>query len=245
MANPSALPQLSEIHLNQLIGQVKELPYFDGNPSDLSQYIARVEYLLKLYPTQDVRQTHIIYGAIERTIDDSDQKVIEEERSSTLIKAFKDHRPYDDIIQHVRDTPYQGSISKFVNDLKFRSSKVHNKLELESDQIERSIYTIVLNKTIKDCIERKLPDRLYNSLSKKDITTLAYLKEAAMILGHWDADPFDNYILKRQDNRRNLGSTHQNHYNQKYIYQPYRYPRYNYNNDSNNSTNSQGSPKPR
>jgi len=39
-----------------------------------------------------------------------------------------------------------------------------------------------------DCIERKLPDSLYNFLSKKDITTLANLKEAAMIIGHWDAD---------------------------------------------------------
>jgi len=44
MANPPALLQLSEIHLNQLIGQIKELPYFDESPSELSRYIARVEY---------------------------------------------------------------------------------------------------------------------------------------------------------------------------------------------------------
>jgi len=199
MASPSTLPQLSAIHLNQLIRQIKELPYFDGNPSELSRCIARVEYLLQLYPTQDVRQIYIIYGAIERTIVDSAQRVIEEEKSNTwittkaaLTKAFKDHRPYENIIQHVRDTQYQGSISKFVNELQFRSSKVSNKLELESDQIERSVYTNFLNKTIKDCIERKLPDRLYSSLLKKDISTLANLKESAMILGHWDSDPFDN-----------------------------------------------------
>jgi len=83
---------------------------------------------------------------------------------AALIKAFTNHRPYEDIIQHVRDTPYQGSISEFVNELKFRSSKVHNKLELELNQLERSIYTNFLNKTIKDFIERKFPDRLYNSL---------------------------------------------------------------------------------
>jgi len=130
-----------------------------------------------------VRQIHIIYGAIERTIVDSAQTVIEEEKSNTwittkaaLIKAFKDHMPYEDIIQHVRDIPCQGSISKFVNELKFRSSKVHNKLELESDQIKRSIYANFFNKTIKDCMERKLPDRLYNSLSKTNISTLANLK---------------------------------------------------------------------
>jgi len=37
MASPPALAQLSEIHLNQLSGQIKELPYFDGNPSELSR----------------------------------------------------------------------------------------------------------------------------------------------------------------------------------------------------------------
>jgi len=47
-------------------------------------------------------------------------------------RATKDHKPDEDIIQRVRDTPYQGSISKFVNELKFSSSKVHNKLELQT-----------------------------------------------------------------------------------------------------------------
>jgi len=63
-----------------------------------------------------------------------------------------------------------------------------------------------------------------------------------MILGHWDAEPFDNYKPKRQDNRRDSRSTHQNHYYQKYNSQSHSYRRYNYNNNSNNSTNPQGSP---
>ncbi|KAH8330175.1 hypothetical protein KR074_010654, partial [Drosophila pseudoananassae] len=124
-----ATPQLSEIHLNQLIGQIKELPYFDGNPIELSRFITRVEYLLQLYPTQDVRQNHIIYGAIDRTIVDSAQAVIAEEKTTTwmqtklaLIKAFKEHRPYEDVIRNVHQTPYPGSISKFINELKIRSS---------------------------------------------------------------------------------------------------------------------------
>jgi len=109
--------------------------------------------------------------------------------------------------------------------------------------MERSIYTNFLNKTIKDCIERKLPDRLYNSLSKKDISTLSNLKESAMILGHWDSDPFDNYKPKRYDNRRNSGNnlSHQNHYYQKYNSQTHNYPRNSYNNNMNNSTNPQSS----
>jgi len=78
-----------------------------------------------------------------------------------------------------------------------------------------------------------------------DISTLAYLKKTAIILGHWDSDPFDNYKPKRHDNRRNSESnlSHQNHYYQKYNSQTHSYPRYNYNNNLNNSTNPQGSTK--
>jgi len=151
-----------------------------------------------------------------------------------LIKAFKDHRPYKDIIKQVRDTPYQGSISKFVNELKTRSSKVHTKLELESDQTDKLICTSSPKKTIRDCIERKLPDRLYNSLPKKDITTNANLQQAAMVLGHWDVDPFDNYKPRRYDRRINSGNTHQNYYCQGNNSNSFSVPR-NINN-SNNST---------
>jgi len=61
----------------------------------------------------------------------------------------------------------------------------------------------------------------------KRISQLANLKESAMILGHWDSDPFDNYKPKRHDNRRNSGSnlSHQNHYYQKYNSQTHSYPR--------------------
>jgi len=72
MANPS-------IHLNQLIGQLKELPYFVGNSAELGGYIGRFEYLL--YTTQVVRQIHIIYGAVERAIADAAKAVILEEKT--------------------------------------------------------------------------------------------------------------------------------------------------------------------
>jgi len=75
------------------------------------------------------------------------------------------------------------------------------------------------------------------------MSTLSNLKESAMILGHWDSDPFDSYTPKRHDNRRNSGSniSHQNHYYQKYNSQTHIHPRHSYNNNLNNSTNPQGS----
>jgi len=89
---------------------------------------------------------------------------------------------------------------------------------------------------------------LNNSLFKKDITPLANLIEAVMVLGYWNADPFDNYKPRCQDNRRNSVNTHQNYLYQKYITYSHGYPRYNNNNNSkdnnnsNNSTNPQGAP---
>jgi len=50
-----------------------------------------------------------------------------------------------------------------------------------------------------------------------------------MVLGHWDADLFNNYNPRCYDSRRNSGNIHQNCY----------YPRNNY--SSNNSTNPQSS----
>jgi len=58
----ASLPVL--LQMSELIEQIKELSYFDGSPSELRRYFARVKYLLQLYHTQDVHQTHIIYGAI-------------------------------------------------------------------------------------------------------------------------------------------------------------------------------------
>jgi len=93
-----------------------------------------------------------------------------------------------------------------------------------------------------DCIKRKLPDRLYNSLSKKDIATLVNLKEAAMVLGHWDADPFDNNKPRRYDSRRNSGNTHQNYCCQRNNSRSYSYLRNNNNSNISNhiSPQSQG-----
>jgi len=111
MVNPSTLTQLSEIHLNQLIAQIKELPYFDGIKSVYSQ--SGVPFTTIPYSRRPTNSHHI-----RSYREDSAQRVIEEEKSNTwittkaaLIKAFKDHRPYEDIIQHVRDTQYPGSIS--------------------------------------------------------------------------------------------------------------------------------------
>jgi len=49
-----AVPQLSDMHLNQLLGQIKELWHaHDGTPGKLSRFVNQVEQLLNLYATQN------------------------------------------------------------------------------------------------------------------------------------------------------------------------------------------------
>jgi len=131
-------PQLFEIHLNQLIGQIKELPHFDVNPAEFGGYIGRVKYLLQLHiPNTKIRQTHIIYDAIIKTMNWISTKL-----------ALITYHAKTPRITYVYQTTYEGSFSKFVEKSKRRSANMLNKLELETDLTDKTIYTTSLNKTI-------------------------------------------------------------------------------------------------
>ncbi|KAH8237502.1 hypothetical protein KR032_010226, partial [Drosophila birchii] len=116
--------QLSELHLNQLLAQIKELHYYDGTPGKLSVFISQVDQLLLLYPTQDARQAHIICGAIKRKIVDTALETVTQAGATTwmeirdaLSTSFKDHRPYVTLVKQLEETPYPGNISKFIQSL--------------------------------------------------------------------------------------------------------------------------------
>jgi len=70
-----------------------------------------------------------------------------------------------------------------------------DKLELESDPVEKSNYTEMLNKTVKSVIDRKLPDR-------KDIDTIYKLKQASMELCLYDAIPENHRSNRKEVNKR-------------------------------------------
>ncbi|XP_026832251.1 uncharacterized protein LOC113563869 [Drosophila erecta] len=61
---------------------IKELQYHDGAPGKLSGFVNEVEQLLNLYPTQDARQAHVIYGAVRRLILDSVMEVAIQARAT-------------------------------------------------------------------------------------------------------------------------------------------------------------------
>jgi len=133
-----AVPQFSETHLNQLLNQIKKQNYYDGTPGKLSGFVNQVEQLLKLYPTQDARQAHVIYGEVKRLLVHSALEVITQERANTwldmkksLAMAFKDHRPYITLIRELEGTSYPGSICKFIEKLETQYWIMFDKLELE------------------------------------------------------------------------------------------------------------------
>lgn len=218
-----AVQQLSEVHLNQLLAQIKELHYYDGTPGKLSGFISQVEQLLSLYPTQDPRQAHVIFGAIRRVIVDAALEAVIQAGATTwteirtaLAISFKDHRPYVALVKQLEETTYPGSISKFIEKLEAQYRNIFDKLELESDPVNKSNYTEMLKRTVKTTIDRKLPDKMYMSLARRDIDTIPKLKQATMELGLYDANPEDQYFPKTQGhNRKNGGSRNQRN-NQRY-----------------------------
>jgi len=77
-----------------------------------------------------------------------------------------------------------------------------DKFELESDPVDKSNHTEMLNKTVKSVIDRKLPDRIYMSLARKDIDTIYKLKQASMELGLYDAIPENHRSNRTEMNKR-------------------------------------------
>ncbi|KAH8240277.1 hypothetical protein KR032_007964, partial [Drosophila birchii] len=109
--------QLSELHLNQLLAQIKELHYYDGTLGKLSVFISQFDQLLTMYTTQDARQAHIIYGAIKRVIVDTALEAVSQAGATTwmevrdaLSTSFKDYRPDVTLVKQLEETPYPGSI---------------------------------------------------------------------------------------------------------------------------------------
>jgi len=97
MEQPHQQVQLiSENHLNQALGQIRQIPTFTGTTLELSSFIRRIEFILKLYPTTDIRQSHVLFSAIEAQIEGDAQRVPQLSAANTwpelkeaLIAEFK------------------------------------------------------------------------------------------------------------------------------------------------------------
>ncbi|KAM8701781.1 hypothetical protein ACLKA7_000206 [Drosophila subpalustris] len=97
MANPTTPPMvLSEILLKQALGEIKQVPIFDGQTEELTAFVRRVDCKMQLYPTEDLRQHNILFEAIKLQTSGSAQRVAQltgatnwTQLTNALIDEFK------------------------------------------------------------------------------------------------------------------------------------------------------------
>jgi len=206
----SEIMALTNDNLTQLLRQIRQVPQFSGEPTSLSPFIRRIEYLLKLYPTDDPRQKAVIFGAIELQIIGDAEKVSQlgfynewTTLRDALISEFKTQTPLEELLQRLYSTPYKGNLRLFCEELEDKSSIIINKLALEGDQNNITVYTQAMVTTIKNTIQRKLPDRLFMTLARHDISTVQKLRQVSQQEGLYE-DPISGRD-KKSDSRPKLG----------------------------------------
>ncbi|KAM8702215.1 hypothetical protein ACLKA7_005533 [Drosophila subpalustris] len=107
MANPTTPPMvLSEIVLKPALGKIKQLLTFDGETEELTTFVRRVDYIMQLYPTEDLRQHNILFGAIELQTSGSAQRVAQltgatnwTQLRNALIDEFKTQSPFEELLR--------------------------------------------------------------------------------------------------------------------------------------------------
>jgi len=196
--------------ITQLLRQIRQVPQFSGDPCSLSPFIRRIEYLLCLYPTSDARQKAVIFGAIELQIIGDAQKISQlgfhnewTTLKGALIDEFKTQTPLEELLQRLYSTPYKGNLRLFCEELEDKSTIIINKLALEGNQNDSIVYTQAMATTIKNTIQRKLPDRLFMTLARYDISTVQKLRQVGQQKGLYE-DPISEKD-KKTDNRPKLG----------------------------------------
>ncbi|XP_020813191.1 uncharacterized protein LOC110188009 [Drosophila serrata] len=182
-----AVVELSDLELNQALMLIAQVPIFDGTPEDLSNFIARIENILKLYPTQDERQNRILYLATDFRLSGE----------ASQVNAMGEEKTWSELKGALSEAfEVKTRITKsFVDELEFRAYKIRSKLGLDNDE-----------NTTKDVIDQKLSDRYLRSLNQLDISTISILKKASQMRGYYERevlrekhrDPNDLY--RKQNN---------------------------------------------
>lgn len=177
---------LSDQNLNQALIQIRQVPSFSGNSLELSAFIRMIKFVLRLYSITDVRQKQVFFSAIEMQISGDAQRTSQLTGASTwtdlmtaLISEHKTHIPCEELLRRLCNKPFSTSICKFVEKLESKSFVLSNKLMLENNHSNTVLYTNALNNTVKEDIMRKLPDGLFMTLARHDVSSMSKLKSVA------------------------------------------------------------------
>jgi len=125
-----AAPQLvtlTENNISEARRQLKDIFPFNGDPSALYTFISRVDYILELYPPNDLRQRRILLGAVEPNIDGQVIRSlglpnIEDWYTlrSRLIDEYKPQTPNYKLPENFRETLCKGNLRTFCEEAESR-----------------------------------------------------------------------------------------------------------------------------
>ncbi|XP_070065886.1 patched domain-containing protein 3 isoform X2 [Drosophila virilis] len=173
--------ELSEQHLNQALSQLRQVPSFDGSTDQLNAFIKRIDYILHLYPTRDVRQHSILYGAIELQVTGDAQRISQRTAANTwqelrnaLIEEYKVQTPFEELLRRLYNTNYQGNVRRFGRVIVIPKDGDENMLR-------REIFMEL----------RQLDNLIQNATTTYDGDTFSYKDNCA----RWENECFENDIL--------------------------------------------------
>jgi len=139
-----------------------------------------VDYILELYPPNDLRQRRILLGAVEPNIDGQVIRSlglpnIEDWYTlrSRLIDEYKPQTPNYKLPENFRETLCKGNLRTFCEEAESRKVLI-SKLHLEGNSSDLIIYLQAIRDSIKTLI-RKLPTNLFCILAHHEIPDLRTL----------------------------------------------------------------------
>jgi len=91
-----------------------------------------------------------------------------------------------ELLRRLYKTNFQGNLRTFFNEIELKQLVISNKLELDGNPNELILYTEAMFRTTKNLIQRKLPDRIFMTLARSDISTVLKLKQAAQQEGLYE-----------------------------------------------------------
>lgn len=172
---------LSDSNMIQVERQINGVEHFNGDPQTLYTFISRIDFILALYQTTDERQKLTIFGHIERNIAGEVIRTLGVTNLTTwtelrthLILNYKPQRPNHLLLEDFRNTQFRGNVREFLEEAERRRQILTNKLDLESDTAETTLYNQLIRTSIETLI-LKLPTHIQLKIVKCEIPNLRSL----------------------------------------------------------------------
>lgn len=198
------MASLSEPEMSQVAYQIGNVEKFQGDPDTLYSFINRIDYILALYATNDIRQSLIIFGHVERSISGNVMQTLGMNDMTNwttlrqqLILNFKPQTPNHVLLEDFRNTPYKGNVREFLEEAERRRQKLISKLELEQNVEEKTLFVRLIKSSIENLIQ-KLPTHIYLRIINCEIPDLRSLINLLQEKGIYEVNNLTQKIIQKQ-----------------------------------------------